>query len=495
MGGFPRSAALAVAIAFVSGAYATEALADEPMVITNAPAAATEPQWPTPAISPLPFAPPTDPCKDEWDWVATQCQLTWYGVRLYGIYDVGVGYQTAGAPFNGSSPFGTTYLIHRINLRPTWTLAPNALSNSELGVQAYEPFAPDWAFVFDYSFYYDPYSLQFENGIGSMYQNRGLPLALQTSNYDSSRNGQPWNNTAYIGVSSPTYGTLTLFRQLALTTDAVLAYDSLPGANGFSLISFDGTTCGVGTTEDCRATTSAKYRVQIGPIRLAALWQFGGYDLNNASNGGAQAQIGADIPYVGPGALSFDAIYSYMRDAVATAITPSGTFPMTATLSNDQSVMLTAKWTWDRLRLYGGYEWIQFAPPSDPRTQFTNVAGICTGAPCFNDTAINNTAYNAGDRILNVAWAGVRYTVVKDVDVMGAWYHITQPTFGVGCTSATAATCHGTEDAFSGVIDWQFKPKWDTYVGAWFSEVNGGLASGFAVRSMVAYTAGVRLRF
>jgi hypothetical protein len=41
--------------------------------------------------------------------------------------------------------------------------------------------------------------------------------------------------------------------------------------------------------------------------------------------------------------------------------------------------------------------------------------------------------------------------VVKDVDVMGAWYHFTQPTYGVGCTSATAATCYGTEDAFSGV--------------------------------------------
>ena len=41
--------------------------------------------------------------------------------------------------------------------------------------------------------------------------------------------------------------------------------------------------------------------------------------------------------------------------------------------------------------------------------------------------------------------------MVKDVDVMGAWYHFTQPSYGVGCTSATAATCYGTEDAFSGV--------------------------------------------
>jgi hypothetical protein len=244
-----------------------------------------------------------------------------------------------------------------------------------------------------------------------------------------------------------------------------------------------------------RASTAAKYRVQVGPIRLAALWQFGGYDLNNASNGGAQAEIGADIPHVGPGVLSFDAIYSYMRDAVSIAITASGTFPMTATLSNDQSVMLVAKWTWGSLRLYAGFEWIQFAPPSDAQTQFINVAGICTGAPCGNNTTISNTAYSAGDKILDVVWAGVKYTVVKDVDLIGAYYHHTQPSYGVGCTSATAATCFGTEDVVSGVIDWQFLPKWDTYIGTMFSQVNGGLASGYLARNTLATTAGVRLRF
>jgi hypothetical protein len=168
---------------------------------------------------------------------------------------------------------------------------------------------------------------------------------------------------------------------------------------------------------------------------------------------------------------------------------------MTATLSNDQSVMLVAKWTWGSLRLYAGFEWIQFAPPSDAQTQFINVAGICTGAPCGNNTTISNTAYSAGDKILDVVWAGVKYTVVKDVDLIGAYYHHTQPSYGVGCTSATAATCFGTEDVVSGVIDWQFLPKWDTYIGTMFSQVNGGLASGYLARNTLATTAGVRLRF
>jgi predicted porin len=492
---FPQFAAFAVAMVLVTSAHTSVAFADDP-IITKAPSATTtQAPWPTPTIAPLPFAPPTDPCKSAWDWLTTECQLTAYGVRVYGIIDAGGGYQTNGVPFNGQAVYGTEYLIQKNSNRALWTLAPNALNNSAIGVRGFEPFAPGWAFVFDYSVYLNPESGLLQSGIGSIYQNRGVPLASQTSNYDSSRNGQAWNNTAYIGVSSPTYGTLTVFRQWALTLDAIYAYDPMLAANGLSLLGFSGTTCGVGDTEDCRASTAAKYRVQVGPFRLGAFWQFGGYDLNNASNGGAEVEIGADIPYVGPGVLSFDAIYGYMRDAVSMAITSTAPFPMTATLSNDQSVMVVGKWTWDRLQLYAGFEWIQYAPPSDPQTQFINVAGICTGAPCGNNTTISNTAYNAGDKTLYVAWAGARYTVVKDVDLVGAYYHYTQPAYGVGCTSGTAATCFGTEDVASGLIDWQFLPKWDTYIGTMFSQVNGGLSSGYLARNNLATTAGVRLRF
>jgi hypothetical protein len=40
----------------------------------------------------------------------------------------------------------------------------------------------------------------------------------------------------------------------------------------------------------------------------------------------------------------------------------------TATLSNNTSVMLLTKYANDRFKFYFGYEWMQFAPPSDPIT-------------------------------------------------------------------------------------------------------------------------------
>ena len=54
---------------------------------------------------------------------------------------------------------------------------------------------------------------------------------------------------------------------------------------------------------------------------MAAIWQFGGYGQNNASNGAYQFGVGGDIPHLAGGVLSFDAIYSYVKDSVATVTT------------------------------------------------------------------------------------------------------------------------------------------------------------------------------
>ena len=70
--------------------------------------------------------------------------------------------------------------------------------------------------------------------------------------------------------------------------------------------------------------------------------------------------------------------------------------------------MLAAKYTVDKLKLYAGYEWIQYQNPSDSYaalTGFTDVAGdfICFKCNTFNGTTLSTTAFNGGNKILQIA--------------------------------------------------------------------------------------------
>jgi predicted porin len=463
----------------------------------------------TPTKAPSATTAPSQPatCGSLEDFVLTSCPLTWNGITVYGTIDAGVSWRSHGAPFNGTSPVGVDYLIQKYSNRPRWDLGPNGLTNSNIGIKGNEPFAPGWAFIFDLQAGFDPYSLHLSNGPHSVAQNAGVPLTSQDSFADSSRAGQFYNSVGYLGVSSP-YGTLTVFRQNSLTLDAVFAYDPMSASYAFSPIGWQGITCGVGNTEDCRFSTAVKYRVNIGQFRVGALWQFGGYDLNNAATGSYQLQIGGDIPNLAGGTLSLDAIGSFVQNAVS--ITLAGnTLPvvlpqvLTATLSDNSSVMLVGKYSKGPLQLFAGYEFIRYAPPSTPfapGTGFSDIAGdfVCAGCTTINNTNINNTAFNAGDKLFHVVWTGVKYAVTDELNLIGAYYHYEQPFFGtpVNCTNPSAfANCHGSFDAVSFVADWQFAKKFDAYAGIMFSQVNGGLANGFLNRSSIAPTAGLRFRF
>jgi predicted porin len=341
----------AMILGLAGAAYATDASADDIMVTKAAPAVTTK-------------APPQTPaCGSLEDFVVTSCPLTWNGITVYGTIDAGVTWRSHGAPFNGTSAVGVDYLIQKYSNRQRWDLAPNGLTR----IKGNEPLAPGWAFIFDLQAGFDPYSLHFANGPHSVAQNAGIPLTSQDSNADSSLAGQFYNSVGYLGVSSP-YGTLTVFRQNSLTLDAVFAYDPMGASYAFSPIGWQGITCGVGDTENCRFSTAAKYRVDIGQFRVAALWQFGGYDLNNAATGSYQLQLGGDIPNLAGGTLSLDAIGSYVQNAVSIGLAGS-TLPavlpqiLTATLSDNTSVMLVSKYSNGPVKLFAGYEFIRYAPP------------------------------------------------------------------------------------------------------------------------------------
>jgi rubredoxin len=86
---------------------------------------------------------------------------------------------------------------------------------------------------------------------------------------------------------------------------------------------------------------------------------------------------------------------------------------LTATLSDNCIMMLVAKYSNGPVKLFAGYEYVRYAPPSDPYapgTAFKDISGdfVCAGCAAINNTNINSTAFNAGDKLFHVFWTGVK---------------------------------------------------------------------------------------
>jgi predicted porin len=435
-------------------------------------------------------------CTDPIQFITTACPLTWYGITVYGTVDMGVGWEQHGTPFNPSIITGVEELVQKNSNRSLWLATPNGLSQSNIGIKGKEEFAPGWSFIFDLNMGFDPYSLRLADGPRSLVENDGIPLNNQTSNADSSRAGQFYNGAGYAGISTTNFGTLTFGRQNSLTLDGVNAYDPMGGSYAFSVVGWSGAMVGVGDTEDARYTTALKYRITEGMFRAAALYQFGGYDLNNGSKNSYQFEAGADVPVV-YGTLSLDAIYTKDTDAVSSSALSAAQnklYPGTlaATISDQTGVTLLAKYTFNQFKISGGYEHILFQNPSNPQlTSFTDIGGYTVVA-----ADITNTTYNLKDKILQIMFIGGRYAFTDSIDAGVAYYHYIQNSYyKTYCDNESQGSCAGTLDAVSFDADWKFAAKFDVYAGIMFSQVHNGLANGYIHSANVAPSAGLRFRF
>jgi predicted porin len=453
-------------------------------------------------------APADAACTSIVDFFTTACQLAAYGVRIYGTIDIGATYQTNGAPIDKFFPTGASYFQQKMNRQSMFGWGPNGLSQSNIGIQITEPLGAGWKFVGQLDAGFDPVTGQLANGPGSLTDQFGKPsnTTTQSVNADSGRNGTWYNGQGFAGVSNDTWGTLTVGRQNSLTLDGVNAYDPMGGAYAFSPIGFSGKVPGGGNTEDTRYNTSVKYRVNFANyFRFGAIGEFGGISAGNGAEQAFEFGAGGDF-HLGPGLLSVDVIGGYMKDAVNLGLHATGGIVdgLSATISDNTNVMVLAKYTIDKLKLSAGYEWVHYAPSSDPvgLGAFKNgviMDGANTG---FNPVSI----YGAQtDTRFQVFWAGARYSITDSLDVAAAYYHYDNapnPATPVsGCTSASSfnpaisSNCHGEMNAASFLIDWKFAPKWDTYIGTFYSANTGGLGSGFLAKDNIATTAGVRFRF
>ncbi len=437
--------------------------------------------------------------------------LCWHGVCLYGNFDMGLSYVQHGDPFNAMAGGPQNYMVEKASNGSQFGVGANQMSTSFIGLRGKQEIADNLYAVFNLQTLFNPASGMNANGLGAIVQNNGLGAAPQFQNAnsygDSSKAGAMFNNVAYFGVSSPTYGTFTMGRQSALTSDLVVNYDSLSGSNAWSAITFEGATGGGGVTEDRIYDNSYEYRLNVGPVRLAAEVQLrnGG---NSATGNAFEGDVGFDymgfsLDFVGGKIYDANSVGTTLSAAQVGAISAANIGCslgcLSATVSDNTVFAVAAKYTIGQWKLYGGYEHIQYANPDNP----LNPGAFVNGG--YNDGIVNNAFYQT-DRVLQVFWVGVKYAVTPTFDVMGAYYGYRQNNFlqsgvpagslvnptpagvfgavnplNVGCTTSAFAGCSGSMDMVSVAMDWRFARHMDLYAGVSYSQKTGGLANGYTL--------------
>jgi predicted porin len=424
--------------------------------------------------------------------------LTWHGITLYGVIDLGLQYDTHGAPFSDYRPAASANIVQKNSRESVFGVTPSNMGQSRVGLQGNEPLSGDWSAVFQVETFFNPQSGEIADALKSLTVNNGRTPANSGTNLDGSSAGQAFQ-TAYVGVKSKQFGTLTFGRQLTLLTEGTIKYDPNYDASAFGLIGASGSYQGGGSTEDKRFDQMLKYAVSFNDLaHFGALYKF------NGSTGAANTAFQADIGGEWAGA-SIDAYYSKINDAIsASALTPaqvlllpklgySITNSVSATISDNTAFSVMALYKFEPFKFFAGYEHIKYANPATPLPAgFTDIGG-------YNLAFVTNDAYD-NDKILQVYWTGVRYTVIPHLDLTAAYYGVHQNAYGsgklAGCSTTANSTCSGSLETFSFDADYRFNVHFDVYAGALYSGVHDGLANGYAFYTTnINPTIGVRYKF
>lgn len=294
------------------------------------------------------------------------CPLRYGPLTLYGTVDVGAGYEQWGTQMgvNADKP---NYAIQRNSTRPMWLWSPNALSTSTIGVRLAQKIFGEWELVGAAEAGFNPYTLRLINGPQSQADNNFYRTPYQNTAFDSARAGQWDNGQGFVGVSNPTFGTLTFGRTTLLSQSALGAYDPVASV-AFSQLGFSALYATFGASATSRINQAITYRLTYQGFRLAFQAQLGGYDQGNAATAQYQGQLGFDY-----GKFSFDAIGGWAENALAFqsyagAAMPVGYDPnsiVRATVSNTGGLEVLARYNWEKFRFYLGYIWSNSTNPTN----------------------------------------------------------------------------------------------------------------------------------
>ncbi len=423
--------------------------------------------------------------------------LTWHGITLYGVVDIGLQHDTHSAPFTPYRPAASGNIVRSNDYESATGLTPSNMGQSRVGLQGTEPLVGDWSAVFQVETFFNPQSGEIANSLKSLAMNNGVPVTSQSIGVDGSSAGQAFQ-TAWVGFKSAQFGTLTFGRQVTLLSEGTITYDPNYNATAFGLLGASNTYSGGGSSEDNRLDSSLKYDVAFNDLaHIAAMYKFNGS--NGASNTGVQVDIGGHFA-----GASIDAFYSKINNAITASslsaaqvaeLAPLGysaSNSLAATVSDNTTYALMGLYAFDPLKFFAGYMHIKYADPSNPLAAgFTDIGGYVLAF-------VSDTAY-VNSKTVQVYWTGVRYTVMQGLDLTGAYYGYQQNAYGTGkaadCSTSAHSSCSGRLEAFSFDADYHFNRHFDAYLGAMYSGVHDGAASGYLFTTNINPTIGVRYKF
>ena len=423
--------------------------------------------------------------------------LTWKGITLYGVVDVGVQYDTHMAPFTPFRPAASGNIVRQNSRGSVVGVTPSNMGQSRVGLQGIEPLNDEWSGVFQVETFFNPQSGELADSLKSLAVNNGLPLSKQSVGVDGSSAGQAFQ-TSWVGLKSQRFGTLTFGRQVTLLLDGIIKYDPNYNASAFGLLGASNTYSGGGSQESNRLDSTAKYLVSFSDLlHLGALYKFNGS--TGSANTAFQANLGVQSAHA-----SVDAYYSKVNSAItATSLTaaqvaklPALGYPVSnslaATISDNTAYALMASYKFERLKFFAGYEYIKYQNPKTPlQAGFINIGGYVLAF-------VSNAAYD-NSKMVQVYWTGLRYAVIPKLELTAAYYGVHQNAYGsgtqVGCSSDAHSTCSGGLEAFSVDADYRFNLHFDAYVGAMYSGVHDGMANGYLATTNINPSIGVRYKF
>ena len=421
--------------------------------------------------------------------------LTYHGITLYGTVDIGGAYQLHGVGSNSHLQTGLEYPISKNSNQSITSMGNSGLSQSVIGIKGDIALIDGLSGIFKLEPGINPLTLNFTNSSQSLVDNNGRSLNNQNANGDTNRAGRIDNGDAYIGINSTNYGTLIFGRQTGVLADNMIKYDPNGGSYAFSLVGYYGSIGGGGDGEDVRLDSSLKYTNQFGWLRMSALYQPSGTQhelLSPSGVSGSTVQLALGGDY---GNFSGDFIYAHKNDGIAAAaltatqmLTLSAN-SLAATVSDNAVYAVMGKYTAGSVKVFGGYERIRFSNPSSLLSPgITDIGG-------YTLSALTQNAYNT-NKILQVYWTGMTYSMTPKLDLTGAYYGWNQNSYsGNGCSDSSSPKCSGNLDVLSFVAVYKLMKHVDAYAGTEWSGVHNGSASGYLYTHNLTTMVGVRLKF